>query len=97
MEARDEGGSRAETDVVVVVSGGGRHSHGSTNARADRMQWSREGSKGWRGQWLHRRTTRRKRGLCSRADAETAAAEASGEGGDGPGESKRAAAEAVGR
>jgi hypothetical protein len=41
---------------------------------------------------LHRRTTRRKRGLCSRADAETAAAEASGEG-DGPGESNRAAAE----
>ena len=40
---------------------------------------------------------RRKRGLCSRSDAETAAAEASGEGGDGPGETRRAAAEVVAR
>jgi hypothetical protein len=36
-DARDEGGSRAEMVVVVVVSEGGRHSHGSTGARVDRM------------------------------------------------------------
>lgn len=33
---------------------------------------------------MHRQITRRKRGVCRRVDAETAAAEASGEGGDGP-------------
>ena len=46
-DARDEGGSRAETDVVVVVCEGGRHSHGSTGARVDGMQQGSGGSKGW--------------------------------------------------
>jgi hypothetical protein len=77
-----KGAARPKRAFVVVVPNGGLHSHGSTGARVDGELQALQKSIAWWAQWLHTQTSRRERGLCSSADAETAAE--SGRGADAP-------------